>query len=211
MAIDQKKKKQFIAAENPIEQLKDIGMGVVQEAKSLPSGILDTALEQIGLKPQRQPLSGEINLASGVHKTTEKIDQKGASLDAKLSQLKSVQSQEKEVYSAKQKALEQQIGKIMHELQLEVKKLEEQTSELTGEVRAVTVATIPTKPGAYHLNYFEFVISMLRDLRKRVNESRMWLKVWANKKQQKGYWAMFKKHGTGFAMSDERSAATSIG
>ncbi len=211
MAVDQKKKKPVTIVENPIEQLKDVGTGVVREVKELPKGIFDTALEQIGLKPQKQALSGEIDLASGVHKTTEKIDQKEVSLDSKLRQLHAVQSQEKEVYSAKQKALEQQIGKIMQELQLEVKKLEQQTSELTGEVKAVTVETIPAKPGAYHLNYFEFVISMLRDLRKRVNESRMWLKLWANRKQQKGYWAMFKKHGTNFAMSEERAIASANG
>lgn len=211
MAVDQNKKKNIVIAENPIEQLRDVGDGVVREMKSLPKGIFDTALEQIGLKPQKQPLSGEIDLASGVHKTSEKIDQKGASIDSKLRQLRAVQSEGKEVYSAKQKALEQQIGKIMQELQLEVKKLEQQTSELTGEVRAVTVQTIPAKPGAYHLNYFEFVISMLRDLRKRVNESRLWLKAWSNRKQQKGYWAMFKKHGTSFAMSEERAIASANG
>ena len=123
----------------------------------------------------------------------------------------SLQAQEKEVYSSKQKALEGQIGKIMQELKVEVTKLQQQTSELTGEIKAITVDTIPVKPGAYHLNYFEWVISMLRDLRKRVNESRMWLQVWAKKKQQKGYWAMFKKHGTSFAMSDERAIASANG
>lgn len=211
MAIDQKKKKQFVIADNPIEQLKDVGTGVVSELSEIPKGILDTALEQFGLKPQKQPLSGEINLATGIHKTTEKIDQQGASIDAKLRQLRAVQTQEKEIFSSKQKALEQQIGKVMQELQQEVVKLQKQTSELTGEVRAITVETIPVKPGAYHLNYFEFVISMLRDLRKRVSESRIWLQMWSKKKQQKGYWSMFKKHGTSFAMSEERAIASANG
>lgn len=211
MAIDKAKKKTFIPADNPIEQMKDIGAGMVRDLTEVPASLLDTALEQIGVKPQKQRLAGEIDLQSGHHKTTEKIDQAQTSVDAKLHQLHAVQSQEKEVFSAKQKALEGQIGQIMRELQKEVMQLQKQTSELTGEVRAITVETMPAKPGAYHLNYFEFVISMLRDLRKRVSESRLWLQMWAKKKQQKGYWAMFKKHGTSFAMSDERAIASANG
>lgn len=203
MATDKKQK----SYNNPAEILKDVG----QDIARAPKEILDTALEQIGLKPQKVPLTGEINLKSGYHETSEKLNKAEATIDAKIRQLRAVQSQEKEVYSVKQKALEQRIGQIMHELQGEVLKLQMQTAELTGEVKAITVATIPAKPGAYHLNYFDFVINMLRDLRKRVNESRMWLAVWAKKKQQKGYWAMFKKHGTSFAMSDERSIAQAGG
>ncbi len=207
MAMTDKKKKQFVAVDNPVEQFK----AAAQDIAEVPQALFDTALEQIGLKPQKQPLSGEINLATGMHKTTEKIDAASVSVDAKLRQLRAVQSQEKEVFNAKEKAIKEQIGQIMSQLKVEVMRLQQQTAELTGEVKAITVETMPAKPGAYHLNYFEWVISMLRDLRKKVSESRMWLKMWSKKKQQKGYWAMFKKHGTSFAMSDERAIASANG
>lgn len=206
MGVDTKKKK-VAYVDNPVEQFKE----GVKDVAEVPKGIFDEALKQLGLKEQKQPLSGEINLETGVHKTTEKIDAHTANIDSKLRQLHAVQAEGKEIFNSKQKALEQQIGKIMQELAAEVKRLEQQTAELTGEVRAITVDTMPAKPGAYHLNYFEWVISMLRDLRKRINESRMWLSLWSKKKQQKGYWAMFKKHGTSFAMSDERAIASANG
>lgn len=210
MAVDQKKKKQFVPADNPIEQLKDLGAGAVREVASVPAGILDTALEQIGLKPQKQPLSGEFQLA-GAHRTNEKIDQKDASIEVKLHQLQSVQRNEKEVFNAKNKMVQEQISRLMAELAMEVKKLEQQTSEITSEVRKISVESRPSQGGIYHLNFFEQVIAMLSDLRKRVGESRMWLNAWSNKKKQKGYWAMFKKHGTSFAMSEERAIASANG
>ncbi len=199
MAMDQKKKKQFI--DNPVEQMKDV-VSIVAEPVQ---GIFDEALKQIGLKEQKKPLSGEINLTNG------KIDQKDTSIDAKIRQLQYVHSQEKQVYNLQERTTKDQIQKLMQELAVEVARLQEQTAELTNEVKSVTVATVPIKPGAYHLNYFEWIIGTLRDLRKRVSESRLWLKTWSQKKQQKGYWAMFKKHGTSFAMSEERAIANANG
>lgn len=207
--MDSKKKKQFVPADNPVEQLKNLSTGVVQDLSEVPAGIFDEALKQIGLKEQKQPLSGEINLLTKEEKTSQKTEQKESADKAR--QLRAVQTQEREIYSAKQKQLEQQIGKVMQELKAEVAKLQAQTSELTGEVKSITVESMPAKVGAYHLNYFEWVISMLRDLRKKVSESRHWLALWNQKKKQKGYWAMFKKHGTSFAMSEERAIASANG
>ncbi len=210
MAIDQKKKKQYIPVEETAEVLKDTAVGAVQEIAKVPAGILDTALEQIGLKPQKQPLSGEIQLA-GAHKTSEVINQKDVAIEAKLHQLQSIQKTEKEVFNAKNKVVQEQISKLMAELSMEVKKLELQTAEITTDIKKVTVETRPAQGGLYHLNFFDQVIAMLSDLRKRVGESRMWLAAWTKKKQQKGYWAMFKKHGTSFAMSEERAIASANG
>lgn len=207
MAADQKKKKNYAPFENPVEQMKDVAHDLVEPVQ----GIFDEALQQIGLKARKEPLAGEINLSSGIHQTNEKINQKDASIDAKIRQLQYVHSQEKQVFNLSEKTTKDQIQKLMQELAIEVTKLQQQTSELTSEVKSITVASIPVKPGAYHLNYFEWVIGTLRDLRKRVNESRQWLAMWSKKKQQKGYWAMFKKHGTSFAMSDERSIAQAGG
>lgn len=214
VSADNKKKKQFVPADNPVEIFKDLGATVAREATSVPTQILDTAFEQIGLKPQKQPLSGEFNIQTGAHQVLEQakvVDQKDNNLDAKMRQLQYVQRQEKEVFSMKQHVLEDQINKLLSELQLEVTKLQKQTTELATDVKRVTVETKPAKAGIYHLNFFDQVIVMLREIRHKVGESRQWLAMSANKKQQKGYWAMFKKHGNNFAMSDERGIATANG
>lgn len=193
------KKKKPVFADNPIEQFKETVAIVTEPARD----IMDEALKQIGLKEPKQPLSGEINLDTGEHKINQ--------LEVQVRQLRAVQTQEKEVYNLKEKGVKNQIQKLMQEVSIEVTKLQKQTAELSGEIKSITVETIPAKPGAYHLNYFDWVIGMLRDLRKRVNESRHWLALWSQKKKQKGYWAMFKKHGTSFAMSEERAIASANG
>lgn len=214
---DSKKKKPFTPVDNPVEQLeqvKDLGAGMVREVSSIPNQILDTAFEQIGLKPQRKPLSGEIELSTGAHKVNDqinKIEQKDSAVDGKLRQLQSVQRNEKEVFNSKQRVLESQISKLMQELQVEVVKLQQQTSQLSTDVKKVTVETRPSNAGLYHLNFFDQILLMLREIRKSVSESRMWLNMWTKKKKQKGYWSMFKKHGQNFAMSDERAIASANG
>ncbi|KKU91917.1 MAG: hypothetical protein UY21_C0009G0108 [Microgenomates group bacterium GW2011_GWA1_48_10] len=212
MTADAKKKKQFVSADNPVEIFKELGAGIAREASQVPGTILDTAFEQIGLKPQRKPLSGEIELSAGRHQQTQETSvQPDKSASDKLRQLQYVQRQEKEVFSAKQRALEDQINRLLQELAMEVKKLEKQTAELTADVKKVTVETRPTKAGLYHLNFFDAIIIMLKEIRQKVGESRLWLNTAMKKKQQKGYWAMFKKHGLNFAMSDERAIASANG
>lgn len=217
MALNQSKKPQFVPADNPLEKVEQVGKQVVDEFIKAPvTAFADEALAQIGLKPQRQPMQGEFNVQTGEHKVNQqiaKVEQKDASVDAKLRQLQYVQRNEKEVFSAKQRVLEEQIGKLMQELQVEVAKLQKQTSELTYDVKKVTVENKPAKgqAGIYHLNFFDQMIFMLRELRQKVGESRLWLQMSSRKKQQKGYWQMFKKHGNNFAMSDERAVASSNG
>ncbi len=201
------KQKKFVAANNPAEILKD----TAQEIVSVPKAILDEALGQIGLKPQKKPLMGEISVSSGIHKTNSEIAGKDAGIDAKMRQLQYVQKQEHEIFNSKQKAIQEQVGKLMQELHMEVVKLQQQTAELTSATRASTVEVVPPQAGIYHLNFIDWVMSTLRDLRKTVNESRMWLNMWSQKKKQKGYWNMTKKHGQKFQFSDERSVATAAG
>lgn len=206
---DQKKK--FVPVNNTAEQLKDVAQTVASAPKNVAKDIMETAMEQIGLKPTRKPLMGEISLLSGIHKTNQQIEKKEASIDAKMRQLEYVHNQEKQVFNARQQQIEKQVASLMDQLSKEVTKLEQQTAELTSEVRSTAVAMTPSKPGIYHLNFFDWVIGSLRDLRKKVNESRLWLNVWAKKKKQKGYWAMYKKHGSNFSDSGERAISTSGG
>lgn len=193
------KKKQYPAYNNPAEILKETAKDVLD----VPAKIFDEALTQIGLKPQKVPMSGEINMKSGEHKVNN--------LEAKLHQLQAVQSQEKQVYNLKEKAMQEQVAKLMQELHGEVVRLQAQTAELTSQTRAMTVEMAPPKAGVYHLNFIDWVMATLRDLKKTVSESRMWLHTFNQKKKQKGYWQMTKKHGNNFQFSDERSVATSAG
>ena len=46
---------------------------------------------------------------------------------------------------------------------------------------------------------------------KKVEDSGAWLGKVQGKGAKKGYWGMFKQHGTTFGLSGERSVATQVG
>lgn len=102
--------------------------------------------------------------------------------------------------------LKQQIEAVRAEL----KALAASLKTLNLEVQKA-VAEVPVAPGVYHLNFFERLKSILRILREQIDDSRTWLAMHTARKQKKNYWGMFKKHGTSFGLSSERTMATQAG
>ncbi|HLD02068.1 MAG TPA: DUF5660 family protein, partial [Patescibacteria group bacterium] len=60
-------------------------------------------------------------------------------------------------------------------------------------------------------NFFEWMLSVIRIARMKVEDSGAWMAALSSKKKGKGYWQMFKKHGTTFGMSHERNVSTQTG
>jgi len=56
------------------------------------------------------------------------------------------------------------------------------------------------------------MIGIVKNLRQKVEEGRTWLAAFSQRKIKKmGYWKMYKKHGTTFGLSHERTVATQTG
>lgn len=103
--------------------------------------------------------------------------------------------------------MDQQVKQIMDEL----KKLIQSSHILQVEFAEVAVEAKPVEVGKYHLNFFEWMLIVIRNAREKVENSGAWLSTVKGKGEKKGYWGMFKKHGTTFGMSNERSVATQTG
>jgi hypothetical protein len=73
------------------------------------------------------------------------------------------------------------------------------------------VSEQPITPGIYHLNYYERLKNVIKAIRLNIEDSRTWLALSTGRKGRKKYWGMYKKHGTTFGLSHERSLATSSG
>jgi len=74
------------------------------------------------------------------------------------------------------------------------------------------VLEMPINPGVYHLNFFEQLRSFIQSLRETLDDGKVWLQAFNNNsKKKKGYWGMYKKHGTTFGLSNERTIATQAG
>lgn len=100
-------------------------------------------------------------------------------------------------------------GKI-EEIKFELKQLIN-TVEMQVEFGQIVVEQTTDKPGKYHENFFIWLLAFIRTMRAKVEDSAQWLAQFQSKKKQKGYWQMFKKHGTTFGLSNERNVSTQTG
>jgi len=95
-------------------------------------------------------------------------------------------------------------------IRAELKQLIASLKGLHQEVQTA-VSQEDVDPGIYHLNFYDQLRTFIHVLRQQVEDSRSWLASFQSRKKKMGYWNMFKKHGTTFGLSNERSIATSAG
>ncbi|OGG13332.1 hypothetical protein A2773_00865 [Candidatus Gottesmanbacteria bacterium RIFCSPHIGHO2_01_FULL_39_10] len=105
----------------------------------------------------------------------------------------------------------QEIQELMKSLKSQIHLLEKSESNLDADIAKIKVDQIPQKSGIYYLRFFEWLLIVIKQLRAKVEEGRTWLNAFSGKKKKMGYWKMYKKHGTNFGLSHERTAATQSG
>lgn len=104
--------------------------------------------------------------------------------------------------------IEYKVQEIVNELK---RLIDSSSTIIQAEYQEVAVMQAPTEVGQYHINFFEWMLSVIKNARMKVEDSGAWLSAMQGKKGKKNYWAMFKKHGTSFGMSNERQVATQTG
>lgn len=95
-------------------------------------------------------------------------------------------------------------------VRMELKSLSQSVKQLQTEITKA-VSETPVDPGIYHLNFFERLRLILKVMRQQIEDSRSWLATWSTRKKKMGFWGKYKKHGTQFGLSSERSTATQAG
>lgn len=103
-----------------------------------------------------------------------------------------------------------QVRQELAAVRQELKALSESIKNLHSEIEKA-VEDIPVNPGVYHVNFLQNLRSMLMLLKEQIDDSASWLNVTAGRKQKKQYWGLYKKHGTKFGLSSERTMATQSG
>ena len=104
-------------------------------------------------------------------------------------------------------AIKQQIEAVRRELVA----LAQSVKRLHQEIHNA-VMDVPVAPGVYHLNFFEQLKTFLVALRSTIDDSSTWLSAFhARGKKKMGFWGLYKKHGTQFGLSNERTLATQAG
>lgn len=191
--------------DNPLEAIKTLGSDIVQSAnEDLVQGMAQDILGEFGLRPSRK-FSGTLaptetlNLAELEKAKTKKVEKP-------VPQIQRWETQE--ILYTKEN---QEIARKISQIQWELKQLISSSKQLEVEFNQVTVETVPAKPGVYHLNFFEWLLSLVKKIREKVEDSHVWMAAFQSKRSKRGYWSMFKKHGTSFGLSHERVIATQTG
>jgi len=99
----------------------------------------------------------------------------------------------------------------IQQIKQELAQLVSSSQELKLHFADVGVDSATPTVGKYQQNFFEWMLVVIRQARQKVEDSGAWLNTVKGKGGKKGYWGMFKQHGTTFGMSGERAVATQVG
>lgn len=116
------------------------------------------------------------------------------------------------VHKEEERKITQEANQILNKLKEQITILEKSEKSLVSEVSKIKVDKLPEKTGIYYIRYLEWLLSVVKQLRMKVEEGHAWLSTFNQRKKKKlGYWKMYKKHGTTFGLSHERTLATQTG
>lgn len=192
----QKKRQQTYVNDSVVESLRNLGSGIGKTVAGDVVGKVgaDTLSALFGGVTQKQ--SGELRQNEAVDVGREIYDP-----TIRRPEIKARQPIQRE-----EPNLKAQIEAVRTELKALAVSLKELHSEVQNAIREA-----PVTPGIYHLNFFERLRAVIRLLRQQIEDSRTWLALWSSRKQKKQYWGMYKKHGTQFGLSSERTVSTQAG
>lgn len=198
-------------ADNSIETLRDMGREVlsdltVNSAGAMWEQVSGSYSEEVATKGDLTE-GQELDLSGG-QKSNSENKNKFAHIEAGIDYRREILQGSERIIKAQNQEYSAQIQEIIGEL----KRLVSSSKELENQFKDVTMVNVTAvKAGKYQMNFFKWVLVTVRQARIKVEDSGAWLAMFKKKKGQKQYWAMFKKHGTSFAMSNERMLATQTG
>lgn len=102
----------------------------------------------------------------------------------------------------------QQIRQEVQSIIYELKRLASSTKAIQKDVEIAIGPSTPNKVGTYHKNFFEWMLIVIQDARKRVENAGAWLSAVKGKK--KGIFSKMKKNMNEL-MSGERSSSNQTG
>lgn len=215
------KKNSFRTVEESIErnenssflsELRKLQSEATQEWKNLLTSTPNTAKEQItgNQSKTKELINGEEIMLSPAEEE-ENVVEKNPNHERYVT--REIDSQQIESIKREEKMNENQIEEIKDAIKELIQSTEEMENAFKEVANDVTVSDTPKEPGKYHVGFFEWVLTTIKQARQRIENGNNWLNAFANKKQQKGYWGGKVKKG-GFInvhMSSERSAVNQTG
>lgn len=193
-----KKKQTSYTNDSVLESLRDLGTGITKTVAKdvIVRGASDALSSLFG-----QPAGGDLKPPTPI---VEAFPERNLN--------RPMQARRPEIYKPfiSDKREEPGIKEKVAEVRAQLVGLAATIKKFNREVERA-VEEIPSRPGVYHLNFLERLRGVIMTLRQQIDDSRSWLNLWSKRRQKKQYWGMYKKHGTSFGLSSERSVSTQAG
>ncbi len=204
--------------QNPIEAVRSIGGGTVQSIATdlISEGVSDLWKQFLGNNTEQNKKqhpnwrTGDLKEGQDLDLAQLKKEKKPETREAGIDYRREILHGSERITSRESYELGQQIEEII----IELKRLASSSQEIQVQFKDVIVEQRAVKPGKYHKNFFAWMLIVIRSARIRVEDAGAWLSAMKGKKgkkQSQNYWTMFKKHGTTFGLSNERTLATQTG
>ncbi len=216
LQASQAKKKPQVQVKNDLEtdtSFKSIPQGVMQEV---------TKASQDAVKDMWDSLLGANKYSADKKQAKPKMGgdlTPGQAVDLKKAQEQKTQAPRneapmnynREIAEVGQYTLQKETQQIRQEVQsiiYELKRLASSTKAIQKDIEIAIGPSATTKPGLYHKNFFEWMLIIVRDARKRVENAGAWLH--SVKSKRKGAIGRMKKNMNEL-MSGERSSSNQTG
>jgi len=195
---------------NAVEIIRDAGVSVTKTVREELKRETNLAWEMtLGLGEFGTKRSGEMQQGEEISLARKQQEEK-----TKLKNVDGVINYTAEIVHAERRITQETNREVkisVQEILVELKKIKGMSKEIESQFKDVDTINMPENPGKYHLNFFEWVLSVVRNARMKIEDSRAWLTSVSNKSTKKNHWTSNKKQGTQFGLSGERSAATQTG
>lgn len=114
-----------------------------------------------------------------------------------------------------QEVVKKRVRELIEIIRQEIESIKQSNKTLLAEVKDIerlTAETVSEKAGIYHVRFLEVIISILRNLRKKIGESKTWLEALMTKKKKRGslFAVRSKKMGTLYSLSQELQTSRSV-
>lgn len=193
-----KKKPVAVSSDNVIESIRSVGASV---GKAVVSEVAaKVATDAITTIFASLPKTGELKANEPITLTKESSPEQAAHPAFRPEFVRQTPIRVEEAH------LKAQIESVRQELKLLAASLKQLNTDV-----AKAIMDIPVNPGVYHVNFFDRLRGVLRTIRQNIEDSGTWMALMTARKQKRGFWGMYKKHGTTFGLSSERSVATQAG
>ena len=196
--------------DNPLKSLKGVGKSIAKSAgtatqeaaRDMWNSILGTGKydKAASNKPK---MGGDLTPGQAVdlQKAQEKTAPKN---EAPMNYFREIAQSGENTHMQEAAQMRQEVQAIIYEL----KRLASSTKAVQKDVEIAIGPSMPSKVGAYHKNFFEWMLIVIQDARKRVENAGAWLQTVKGKK--KGVFGRLKKNMNEL-MSGERSSSNQTG